>query len=182
MMQVLVSRDVAIAAGCLLGVRIGTASKPVFGNAGASYFLGISEWTFGTLLLARFCDKQLGILGALGSTGTFVATVTIIPIMPESWDVAAGGFPAMTGNVPLSHEGRRSARRVALSAVSGRASADPAMKSQIFIQLGSSPVSAKLDRKFVLSKTFNFYIRHLARRSFAASLGNREPTRYARTY
>ena len=38
-------------------------------------------------------------LGALGSTGTFIATVTIIPFMPEGWDAAAGGFPAMTGNV-----------------------------------------------------------------------------------
>lgn len=74
---------------------------PVFGHAGASYFLGTSEWTFGTLLLAGFWDKRLGVLGALGSTGTFIATVTIIPFMPEGWDVAAGGFPAMTGNVPF---------------------------------------------------------------------------------
>src|SRR5258705_9688163 len=74
---------------------------PVFGHAGASYFLGASEWTFGTLLLAGFWDKRLGIIGALGSTGTFIATVTIIPFMPEGWDVAAGGFPAMTGNVPF---------------------------------------------------------------------------------
>jgi uncharacterized membrane protein YkgB len=74
---------------------------PVFGHAGASYFLGVSEWTFGSLLLAGFWDKRLGVLGALGSTGTFIATVTIIPFMPEGWDVAAGGFPAMTGNVPF---------------------------------------------------------------------------------
>ena len=74
---------------------------PVFGQAGASYFLGVSEWTFGALLLAGFWDKRLGVLGALGSTGTFIATVTIIPFMPEGWDLAAGGFPAMTGNVPF---------------------------------------------------------------------------------
>jgi uncharacterized membrane protein YkgB len=74
---------------------------PVFGHAGASYFLGVSEWTFGSLLLAGFWDKRLGVLGALGSTGTFIATVTIIPFMPEGWDIAAGGFPAMTGNVPF---------------------------------------------------------------------------------
>ena len=74
---------------------------PLFGHAGASYFLGASEWTFGSLLLAGFWDKRLGVLGALGSTGTFIATVTIIPFMPEGWDVAAGGFPAMTGNVPF---------------------------------------------------------------------------------
>ena len=74
---------------------------PAFGHAGASYFLGASEWTFGSLLLAGFWDKHLGVLGALGSTGTFIATVTIIPFMPDGWDVAAGGFPAMTGNVPF---------------------------------------------------------------------------------
>lgn len=73
---------------------------PVFGHQGASSFLGVSEWTFGTLLLAGFWDKRLGILGAAGSTATFIATVTIIPFMPDGWDPAAG-FPAMTGNVPF---------------------------------------------------------------------------------
>jgi uncharacterized membrane protein YkgB len=28
-------------------------------------------------------------------------TVTIIPFMPDGWDASAGGFPAMTGNVPF---------------------------------------------------------------------------------
>jgi hypothetical protein len=55
----------------------------------------------GTLLFLGFWNKRLGILGALGSTATFVGTVTIIPFMPEGWDAAAGGFPAMTGNVPF---------------------------------------------------------------------------------
>jgi hypothetical protein len=36
----------------------------------------------------------LGILGALGSSATFIATVTIIPFMPDGWDAAVGGFPA----------------------------------------------------------------------------------------
>src|ERR1700739_1470948 len=75
--------------------------SPVFGPPGASYFLGVSEWTFGALLLAGFWNKRLGVLGALGSTGTFIATVTIISFMPEGWGVAAGGLPAMTGNVPF---------------------------------------------------------------------------------
>jgi uncharacterized membrane protein YkgB len=74
---------------------------PAFGMRGATLFLGVSEWTFGTLLFLGFWNKKLGILGALGSAGTFIATVTIIPFMPDGWDAAAGGFPAMTGNVPF---------------------------------------------------------------------------------
>src|ERR1700739_4101824 len=40
---------------------------PVFGMKGATYFLGVSEWLFGALLLAGFRNKKLGMLGALGS-------------------------------------------------------------------------------------------------------------------
>ncbi len=72
---------------------------PVFGIRGATWFLGASEWTFGALLFLGFWNEKLGILGALGSTGTFVATVTIIPFMPNGWAASAGGFPAMTSTV-----------------------------------------------------------------------------------
>jgi uncharacterized membrane protein YkgB len=74
---------------------------PVFGIHGASWFLGVSEWLFGALLFLGFWNKRLGILGALGSTVTFLMTVTIIPFMPDGWAASAGGFPAMTGNVPF---------------------------------------------------------------------------------
>jgi uncharacterized membrane protein YkgB len=73
---------------------------PVFGIRGASWFLGASEWLFGALLFLGFWNKRLGILGAIGSTATFVGTVTIIPFMPNGWDPVAG-FPAMAGNVPF---------------------------------------------------------------------------------
>jgi len=72
---------------------------PVFGIRGATYFLGVAEWVFGGLLLLGFWNKGLGILGALGSCFSFIATFTIIPFMPDGWAVSAGGFPAMTERV-----------------------------------------------------------------------------------
>jgi uncharacterized membrane protein YkgB len=36
---------------------------------------------------------------APGSCVTFIMTITIIPFMPDGWNAAAGGFPAMQGNV-----------------------------------------------------------------------------------
>jgi uncharacterized membrane protein YkgB len=72
---------------------------PVFGIRGATWFLGVSEWTFGTLLFLGFWNKKLGILGAVGSCVTFICTATIIPFMPNGWAASAGGFPAMTEHV-----------------------------------------------------------------------------------
>nr|WP_281292401.1 DUF417 family protein [Terriglobus albidus] len=51
------------------------------------------------LLLTGFWNRKAGILEALGSMFTFIATVTIIPFMPDGWAPSAGGFPAMVGNV-----------------------------------------------------------------------------------
>ena len=72
---------------------------PVLGYQGASWFLGISEWSFGALIFLGFWNKPLGVLGALGSCVTFIMTITIIPFMPDGWNASAGGFPAMQGNV-----------------------------------------------------------------------------------
>jgi uncharacterized membrane protein YkgB len=74
---------------------------PVFGVRGASWFLGVSEWLTAALLFSGFWNKNLGILGAVASIGTFITTITIIPFMPDGWAASAGGFPAMTGNVPF---------------------------------------------------------------------------------
>ena len=74
---------------------------PVFGIRGASWFLGVSEWLFGALIFAGFWNKTAGALGAVGSCLSFIMTITIIPFMPDGWAPSAGGFPAMTGNVPF---------------------------------------------------------------------------------
>ena len=74
---------------------------PAFGFRGASRFLGISEWLICVLLIAGFWNKRLGFLGALGSTVTFISTITIIPFLPDGWAASAGGFPAMSGDVPF---------------------------------------------------------------------------------
>ena len=70
----------------------------LFGIRGASWFLGVSEWTFGGLILLGYWNKKLGALGAAGSVFTFLATVSIIPSIPNGWAASAGGFPAMTIN------------------------------------------------------------------------------------
>jgi len=41
---------------------------PVFGLRGATYFLGVSEWTFGALLFIGFWNKTAGVLGALAQS------------------------------------------------------------------------------------------------------------------
>jgi len=74
---------------------------PAFGIRGASWFLGVSEWSFALLLFLGFWNKRLGVLGALGSCAAFLGTATIIPFMPGGWAASAGGFPAMAGNVPF---------------------------------------------------------------------------------
>ncbi len=72
---------------------------PVFGVRGACWFLGVSEWIFGTLLFLGFWNKTGGVLGALGGIASFVSTTTIVPFMPGGWAGSAGGFPAMTETV-----------------------------------------------------------------------------------
>jgi uncharacterized membrane protein YkgB len=72
---------------------------PVFGVPGATYFLGVSEWLTAALLIWGFWNPRAGIIAAALLVATFVTTVTIIPFMPDGWNAAAGGFPAMQGNV-----------------------------------------------------------------------------------
>ena len=108
---------------------------PVFGIQGASWFLGVSEWLFGALLLLGFWNKQLGVLGALGCCVSFIMTITIIPFMPDGWAASAGGFPAMQGNVAFLMKDlvlfaasfyllKQDVARVSLSADSAKTSQD----------------------------------------------------------
>ena len=71
----------------------------VFSVRAATWFLGVYEWLFGALLFWGFWNKKAGILGALGSCFSFIATFTIIPFFPNGWEASAGGFPAMTEHV-----------------------------------------------------------------------------------
>lgn len=71
---------------------------PTLGINGTSVFLGATEWTVGLLLLIGFWNKKAGVLGAIGSSATFIATVTVLPFVPDAWLAEAGGFPAMTIN------------------------------------------------------------------------------------
>lgn len=68
---------------------------PAFGIRGAGFFLGATEWLFGSLIFLGFWNRRLGILGAIGSIITFAGTVSIIPFLPNAWAAQAGGFPAM---------------------------------------------------------------------------------------
>ena len=63
-----------------------------FGIRGASYALGVAEWSFGLLLLAGFWSRRLGLLGAIGSTVTYLTTLTLI-FPRRGLRPSAGGFP-----------------------------------------------------------------------------------------
>ena len=47
-------------------------------------------------VVAGIWNKQLGIIGAIGSCFSFIATFTTLPFFPNGWEPSAGGFPAMT--------------------------------------------------------------------------------------
>src|SRR5262250_2317980 len=113
---------------------------PVFGIRGATYFLGVAEWLFGALLFAGFWNKKLGILGALGSCFSFVATVTIIPFIPDGWAPSAGGFPAMTETVAFL------LKDLVLLAVSVYLLRQDVIRGSVVSTRFSQPVSAPLQR------------------------------------
>ena len=69
---------------------------PAFGEAGASYFLGVVEIATALLLAASPWSPRAGVVGgALGGL-IFLVTVSLLFALPI-WEPAAGGFPALSG-------------------------------------------------------------------------------------
>ena len=96
---------------------------PVFGLLGASWLLGVSEWTFGALLFLGFWNKQLGILGAIGSTLTFIGDGHHHSIRAERLGPGCG-ISGDGGHGALPNEGCRSFGRLDLLAQAGRRAHD----------------------------------------------------------
>jgi reactive chlorine resistance protein C len=67
---------------------------PAFGEAGASYLLGVVEIVTALLLIASPWSARAGVVGgALGGL-TFLVTVSLFLALPV-WEPSLGGFPAL---------------------------------------------------------------------------------------
>jgi uncharacterized membrane protein YkgB len=67
---------------------------PAFGEAGASYFLGIVEITAAALLLASPWSLRAAVGGGALAALTFAVTSSLLAVLPV-WEAKAGGFPAL---------------------------------------------------------------------------------------
>ena len=68
----------------------------VFGEAGASYFLGVVEILTAILLAVSPWSPRAGVLGGALGTLTFVTTVSLMAALPI-WEDASGGLPWLNG-------------------------------------------------------------------------------------
>lgn len=68
---------------------------PVFGEAGASYALGVVEIAAALLLMATPWSPRAGLLGGGLAAATFFVTSTLLLAPLPVWDARAGGFPAL---------------------------------------------------------------------------------------
>ena len=67
---------------------------PAFGEAGASYLLGVVEIATALLLVASPWSPRAGVVGgALGGL-TFLVTTSLLFALPV-WEASLGGFPAL---------------------------------------------------------------------------------------
>jgi uncharacterized membrane protein YkgB len=69
----------------------------LFGIQGASYALGVAEWTIGLGLVLGAWFPRVSVLASAGSVATYLTTITLIFSTPGGWEASAGGFPAMGG-------------------------------------------------------------------------------------
>jgi uncharacterized membrane protein YkgB len=67
---------------------------PVFGEAGASYFLGVFEIVTALLLVASPWSARAAVVGGALATIIFLVTCSIMVALPI-WEPKAGGFPAL---------------------------------------------------------------------------------------
>ena len=65
---------------------------PLFGEAGASYFLGIVEISAAILLIASVRSSWAGLLGGALASIIFLVTSSLISLS-IAWDPQFGGFP-----------------------------------------------------------------------------------------
>jgi uncharacterized membrane protein YkgB len=65
---------------------------PVFGEAGASYFLGVFELITAALLTASPWSARAGVAGGALGAVIFATTVSIMFALPI-WEQGSGGFP-----------------------------------------------------------------------------------------
>ncbi len=64
----------------------------VFGEAGASYFLGVFEILAALLILASRWSARAAIAGGAMCTLTFITTLSTVFTVPV-WEAGSGGFP-----------------------------------------------------------------------------------------
>lgn len=67
---------------------------PVFGEAGASYFLGVFEIVTALMLVASPWSARAAVVGGALATFIFLVTCSIMVALPI-WEPKAGGFPAL---------------------------------------------------------------------------------------
>jgi len=65
---------------------------PVFGRSRRNVFLGSFGMAVWGAVICRILEQEIGILGALGSCASMIATSTIIPFMPDGWLRLPAGF------------------------------------------------------------------------------------------
>ncbi|MFJ4375617.1 YkgB family protein [Pseudomonas japonica] len=69
----------------------------LFGIQGASYALGVAEWSIGLGLALGAWWPRIGAAAAAASALTYLVTLTLVFSTPGAWEASAGGFPAMGG-------------------------------------------------------------------------------------